>query len=197
MTIILDYVSKVYNGQDIIKDFYLSIEDKRIYQIVGPNGAGKSTILKIFLGEVKPDAGRVARMGDYKYPTLQSAYVPQESHFKEKKSALWHVKKAHRKVSEGRAIEELSYFLPAEKISDPISTFSEAEKRCVEIVRVLCIPADFIVLDEPFSHMDEKLQKKALSYILDKQGSRPILLATQIELPIKDSKITTLSGRTY
>ena len=82
MTIILDYVSKVYNGQDIIKDFYLSIEDQRIYQIVGPKGSGKSTILKIFLGEIKPDSGRVAHMGDYKYPTLQSAYVSQESHFK-------------------------------------------------------------------------------------------------------------------
>ena len=197
MTIILDNITISYDGTPVLKDFYLSIEDKRIYQIVGPKGSGKSTVLKVFLGEIKPDAGRVARMGDYKYPTLQSAYVPQESHFKEKKSALWHVKKAHRKVSEGRAIEELSYFLPAEKIKAPISTLSEAEKRCVEIVRALCIPADFIVLDEPFAHMDETLQKKALSYILDKQGSRPILLATQSELPIKDSKITTLSGRTY
>ncbi len=116
MTIILDNISKSYNGQDVIKDFNLSIEDKRIYQIIGTKGAGKSTILKIFLGAIKPDTGRVARMGDYKYPTLQSAYVPQESQFKEKKSALWHVKKAHRKVSEGRALEELSVFLSLERI---------------------------------------------------------------------------------
>ena len=193
MTIILDYVSKVYNGQDIIKDFYLSIEDKRIYQIVGPNGSGKSTILKIFLGEIKPDSGRVARMGDYKYPTLQSAYVPQESHFKAKKSALWHVKKAHRKVSEGRAIEELSLFLPEDKSKTPIRDLTEGEKRCVEIVRALCIPADFIVLDEPFAEMEQDQADKALSYILDKQGSRPILIATQEELPIKGSKIIKLN----
>ena len=49
---------------------------------------GKSTLLKAFLGEIKPDVGWVARMGDYKYPTLQSAYVPQESHYKEKELAV-------------------------------------------------------------------------------------------------------------
>ena len=48
MTIILDYVSKVYNGQDIIKDFYLSIEDKRIYQIVGPKAPERVRYLRSF-----------------------------------------------------------------------------------------------------------------------------------------------------
>ena len=82
MTIILDNITVSYDGAPVLKDFYLSIEDKRIYQTVGPKGSGKSTVLKVFLGEITPNTGRVARMGDYKYPTLQSAYVPQESHFK-------------------------------------------------------------------------------------------------------------------
>ncbi len=192
MTIILDNITVSYDGPPVLKDFYLSVEDKKIYQIIGPEGSGKSTVLKVFLREITPDTGRVARMGDYKYPTLQSAYVPQESHFKEKKSALWHVKKAHRKVSEGRAIEELSLFLPVDKLKTPISDLTEGEKRCVEIVRALCIPADFIVLDEPFAEMEQDQADIALSYILDKQGSRPILIATQEELPIKGSKIIRL-----
>ena len=152
----------------------------------------KYFILMIFLGEVKPDSGRLSRMGDYKYPTLQSAYVPQQSQFREKKSAVWHVKKAHRTVSTGRAIEELSFFLPEEKLKIPMSELTGSEKRCVEIVRALCVPADFIVLDEPFYSMDDNLQKRALSYVLDKQGSRPVLIATRNELPIKDSIIIRL-----
>ena len=193
MTIILDNITVSYDGTTVLKDFYLSVEDKKIYQIIGPEGSGKSTVLKVFLGEIKPDTGRVARMGDYKYPTLQSAYVPQESPFNAKKSALWHVKKAHRKVSEGRAIEELSLFLTEDKLKTPISDLTEGEKRCVEIVRALCIPADFIVLDEPFAEMEQDQADKALSYILGKQGSRPILIATQEELPIKGSKIIKLN----
>lgn len=192
MTIILDHVSKTYDGKEVLKNFYLEVEDKRIYQIVGPAGCGKTTVLRIFLGEVKPDEGRVARMGDYKYPTLQSAYVPQIKEFKEKKSALWHVKKAHRKVSTGRALEELAYFLPEEKINCPISELSESEKGFVAIVRALSIPADFIVLDEPFINMSVIEQEKALNYIWNKQGSRPILLATKEELPIRDSRVVVL-----
>ena len=41
--------------------------------------------------------------------------------------------------------------------------------------------------------MDKDQVDKALSYILDKQGSRPILIATQEELPIKGSKIIKLN----
>lgn len=189
MTIILDHVTKIYDGKEAVKDFYLEVEDKRIYQIVGPAGCGKTTVLRIFLGEVKPDEGRVARMGDYKYPTLQSAYVPQVKVFKDKKSALWHVKKAHRKVSAGRALEELSYFLTEDKINCPVSELTDTEKGFAAIVRALCIPADFIVLDEAFDGMNTDEREKALSYILDKQGSRPILLATKEEIPIKDSRV--------
>lgn len=192
MTIIFDNVTKVYGTKTVISDFNLSVEDKRVYQITGEAGTGKSTVLMIFLGEVKPDSGRLSRMGDYKYPTLQSAYVPQQSQFREKKSAVWHVKKAHRTVSTGRAIEELSFFLPEEKLKIPMSELTGSEKRCVEIVRALCVPADFIVLDEPFYSMDDNLQKRALSYVLDKQGSRPVLIATRNELPIKDSIIVRL-----
>lgn len=36
MTIILDHVSKTYDGKEALKDFYLEVENKRIYQIVGP-----------------------------------------------------------------------------------------------------------------------------------------------------------------
>ena len=192
MTIILDHISKSYNGREVLKDFYLEVEDKRIYQIVGPEGSGKRTVLKIFLGEEKPDAGRVARMGDYKYPTLQSSYVPQEKFFKEKKNALWHVKKAHRKVSGERAKEELLRFLPEERILIPVSELSDAEKGFLDIVRALVIPSDFFVLDEPFYGMDDEQAKQALTYILEKQGSRPILLATKSEISIKDSRVIEL-----
>lgn len=192
MTIILDHISKSYNGREVLKDFYLEVEDKRIYQIVGPERSGKSTVLKIFLGEEKPDAGRVARMGDYKYPTLQSSYVPQEKFFKEKKNALWHVKKAHRKVSGERAKEELLRFLPEERIIIPVSELSDAEKGILDIVRALVIPSDFFVLDEPFYGMDDEQAKQALTYILEKQGSRPILLATKSEISIKDSRVIEL-----
>ena len=78
MTIYLENISKSYGGVNVLNDFNVNIEDGKCYAFIGPEGSGKSTVLKIFMGTEKPDSGKVSRMGDYKYPTLQTAYVPQE-----------------------------------------------------------------------------------------------------------------------
>ena len=189
MTIFLDNICKSYAGVSVLKDFNLSVEDEKAYILSGPAGSGKTTALKIFMGMVKPDSGSVSRMGDYKYPTLQSAYVSQEGHLNERKNPVWNVRKAHRTASKGRAIEELSLFLSDEEQKLPVSALSGGKKRMVEIVRALFVPADCIVLDEPFEGMDEDEREKAFKYIMEKRGTRPVLLATRDEREIRGFKM--------
>ncbi|MCR4673557.1 MAG: ATP-binding cassette domain-containing protein [Lachnospiraceae bacterium] len=177
MTIIFEDITKSYNGQMVLDHFNAEIEDKRCYVFVGPEGSGKTTALKIFMGLEKPDEGELHRMGDYKYPTLQSSYVSQEGRLNEKKTAIWNVKKAHRRVSKNRAIEELLRFLPEDKLKLPVAELSVTEQKLVELVAALFIPSDFIVLDEPFYGMEKDLQKKVLDYLLDVKGSRPLIIA--------------------
>ena len=181
MTIILDHISKSYDGQKIIDDLNVEIEDGRCYAFVGPEATGKTTALKIFMGLEQPDEGQVARMGDYKYPTLHSAYVSQSGQLNPKKDAIWNVKKVHRWASKGRAMEELRRFLPEDKMTLPVSELSPVDYKLVEIVRAFFVPADFIVLDEPFEGMDAALKEKVLNFIMGIQGSRPILIASRNE----------------
>ncbi len=181
MTIILDHISKSYDGQKVIDNLNVEIEDGRCYAFVGPEGSGKTTALKIFMGLEQPDSGQVARMGDYKYPTLQSAYVSQDGQLNLKKNAIWNVKKVHRWASKGRAIEELKRFLPEERMTIPVADLTEVEQRLVEIVRAFFVPADFIVLDEPFIGMDVELRNRVLEHIMSIQGSRPLLIASRHE----------------
>jgi ABC-type multidrug transport system ATPase subunit len=192
MTIYLDNISKSYNGVLVLKDFNISIEDEKCYAITGPEGCGKTTVLKIFMGTEKPDSGKVSRMGDYKYPTLHTAYVPQEDDLNPKKNALWNVKKAHRTISKGSAAEELLKFLTQDKISCPVSELSEGERRIIEIVKAMLIPADFVVLDEPFRGLSAEESKKALDYILNKLGTRPLLLAQREDPKLKGFRVVHL-----
>ena len=60
---------KVLDGVDV------SIEPGEIVTLVGPNGSGKSTLVKVLLGVVRPDGGRVVRA-----PGLRLGYVPQKLH---------------------------------------------------------------------------------------------------------------------
>ncbi len=179
MTIILENISKSYDGIKVLDNLNVEIEDGKCYAFIGPKGSGKTTALKIFLGLEKPDEGKVCRMGDYKYPTLQSAYVPQASQLNLKKDAIWNVKKAHRWASKGRAIEELSRFLEPERQTIPVADLTQVERRIVELTKALFLPADFIVLDSPFEGMDEVMKKRVIDYLLEIKGSRPLIIAQE------------------
>ena len=181
MTICLENIGKTYNGRVVLSDFNLDIEDDRCYAIIGPAGSGKTTILKIFMGDIKPDSGRVARMGDYKYPNLRSAYVPQENDYKPRKSPIWHLRKADRTITKENAIEELSRFLTAEEQNMPMGELSDTKQRLVAIIKAMMLHADFIVLDEPFVGMDPELTERAKEYILSKRGRRPLIITAQTE----------------
>ena len=181
MTIILDNICKSYEGHCVLSNLQVEIEDGRCYAFVGPKGSGKTTALKIFMGLEKPDSGEVCRMGDYKYPTLHSAYVSQEGTLNLKKSAIWNVKKVHRFGSKLGAIKALQKLLPEDRLELLASELTEAEQRFVELVKVSLMAADFIVLDEPFRGMNEEEKKRAIDYILELKGSRPLLIASREE----------------
>ncbi len=193
MTIILDDITKSYNGKKVLDNLNVEIEDGRCYAFVGDEGSGKTTALKIFMGLENPDEGSVARMGDYKYPTLHSAYVSQDGQLNLKKSATWNVKKAHRWASKGRAAEELSRFLPEDRLEIPVGELTSVERRLVELTRAFFVPADFIVLDEPFEGMDEELRAKCLDYIMQIKGNRPLLIAQRTEDGLDFAKKIRLS----
>ncbi len=181
MTIFLENISKSYGSRRVLKHLNIQIEEGRSYHLVGGEGAGKTTALKIFMGHIQPDEGRVVKMGDYKYPTLQTAYVPQESELNRKKNAIWNVKKSRRFASTGSVVSELACFLDEGKMKLPVGELTEVERKYVEIVKALFAPADFIVIDEAFSCMNSQEREKALEYIRNAQGTRPLLIAQREE----------------
>jgi zinc transport system ATP-binding protein len=74
-----------YDGAPILVDVSLSIRSGDFLAIIGPNGSGKTTLVKVLLGLLRPQAGRVEIMGKpieefTEWRTL--GYVPQKaSHF--------------------------------------------------------------------------------------------------------------------
>ena len=69
----LQQINVRIDERDILKNVDFSLQEKEIVTLIGPNGAGKSTLIKVLLGILKPNSGKIVGAKN-----LKLAYVPQK-----------------------------------------------------------------------------------------------------------------------
>ena len=123
--------------------------------IVGPNGAGKTTLLRVLLGELEPASGRVVVGANTKF-----AYFDQgRSGLSEDDSVQQNVAPDRPQVTfQGRSMDIRSYlkrflFAP-HRTRDKVSSLSGGERARVALAKLLLVPANVLVLDEPTNDLD-------------------------------------------
>lgn len=123
--------------------------------VVGPNGAGKTTLLRVLLGELEPASGRVVVGANTKF-----AYFDQgRSGLNEDDSVQQNVAADRPQVTfQGRSIDIRSYlkrflFAP-HRTRDKVSSLSGGERARVALAKLLLVPANVLVLDEPTNDLD-------------------------------------------
>ncbi len=150
------YISKKYDELVILDEFYYNFSRYEKMGIVGKNGTGKSTLLKMLLGEVKPDAGSFD-IGE----TVTFGYYSQDGlQFDEGMKVIDVVREIAEEISLGggkklTASAFLQLFLfPPETQYDFVSKLSGGEKRRLYLCTVLIKNPNFLVLDEPTNDLD-------------------------------------------
>ena len=123
--------------------------------IVGPNGAGKTTLLRVLLGEIEPASGRVVVGANTEF-----AYFDQgRTGLSEDESVQQNVAPDRPQVTfQGRSIDIRSYlkrflFAP-HRTRDKVSSLSGGERARVALAKLLLVPANVLVLDEPTNDLD-------------------------------------------
>lgn len=178
MTIEIKDVCKSYDGKAVLSCVNLNIEDEHTYVITGPSGCGKTTLLRLILGLERPDSGTVRLLGDYKYPYINSGTVFQEDRLCDDFDAVTNVCMVSRKVCRETVTEELLRLLPESELHKPVKELSGGQRRRVAIARACAIPSDILIMDEPFTGLDDESRKKAIGYIREKQGAGPLVITT-------------------
>jgi zinc/manganese transport system ATP-binding protein len=163
-----------------------AVEPGALLAVVGPNGAGKSTLFKAVVGAIKPLAGSIERDG---LDARDIAYLPQVPDIDRSfpidvydmvAMGLWRTRgsfggiggKDHAVVESAIAAVGLTGF---EERS--IGTLSGGQMQRMLFARVLVQDARLIVLDEPFTAIDERTASDLLALVRRWHGEHRTVLA--------------------
>lgn len=123
--------------------------------LLGPNGCGKTTLLRLLLGEIEADGGKL-RHGT----KLEVAYFDQQrADLKPGQTAMDYVSQGRDFIDvNGKPIHVISYlsdflFTP-EQVRAPIDKLSGGESNRLMLARLFSQPANLLVLDEPTNDLD-------------------------------------------
>ena len=157
------------NGRVLIDDFSTLIQRGDKIGLIGPNGVGKTTLLRILLGKLKPDSGKVIEGTN-----LQVAYFDQlRSQLDENRSVKDNLDRGADKVTvngkEKHVISYLQDFLfSPDRANSPVNALSGGERNRLLLAKLFIKPANVLVLDEPTNDLDvetlELLEELLLNY---------------------------------
>jgi zinc transport system ATP-binding protein len=167
----LENVSFTYNGQTVLQDVNLTVAPEDFVAIIGPNGGGKTTLLKLMLGLLKPDTGRIRVLGDSPgEASHQIGYVRQDVHINQSfpitaldvvlMGKLNPRQRWTRHTSKDRrdALQALERMEMAPYAKRKIGELSGGQRQRVFIARALVTRPRLLLLDEPTASIDTKGQ---------------------------------------
>ncbi len=153
---------------EVLQGVDLTVRRGEIVTLIGPNGAGKTTLVRVVLGLVRPDRGRVALA-----PDLVIGYVPQRLHVDpvlplDVRRFLTLGGAAGRERCQ-RALDEVGV---SGLLDAALHELSGGELRRVVLARALLRDPDLLVLDEPVQGVDLGGQIELYELISRLRGQR-------------------------
>ncbi|TCJ11756.1 ATP-binding cassette domain-containing protein [Parasulfuritortus cantonensis] len=165
----LEHVTHGYGGRALVQDLSTRVMRGDKLGLIGPNGCGKTTLIRLILGELAPDQGRI------KHGTnLSVAYFDQFRNRLDDEATLIDTISPGSDYVEigGRRTHVIGYLeeflFPPERARAKVSALSGGERNRLLLARLFARPANLLVLDEPTNDLDidtlELLEQLLLDY---------------------------------
>ncbi|EMN7268047.1 TPA: ABC transporter ATP-binding protein [Vibrio parahaemolyticus] len=182
-------VSFAYDGKQIVDNFSFNIMRGDRIALIGPNGCGKSTVLKLLLGQLKAQSGRL-----HCGTKLEVAYFDQYREILDpEKTVIDNLADGKQEVMVGgrqrHALSYLQDFLFAPKRArTPVKALSGGEKNRLLLARILLKPNNLLILDEPTNDLDIETLELLEEMLANYQGT---LLLVSHDREFVDNTVTT------
>jgi len=179
---------KCFGAATVLEDIALGLERGECVALLGPNGAGKTTLLRILATLLRPTSGTLTICGvdaladperarevigmighgSYLYPDLTAL----------ENLRFWTVM-AGGDTGQGRLMMALQQVELEAAAHDRVRTFSAGMKRRLALARVLLGRARLLLLDEPFTELDQRGRKWLSEFLLAfKAAGGGVIVAT-------------------
>ena len=166
----IDNLTFSYGEKMIFNDFSLEINDGEIIWLSGPSGCGKTTLIKLVLGLLKPQKGKIQTNG------MTPSVVFQENRLLPFYTVMQNIELV------GGDKEKAKDILLALGINETANLYpkklSGGMKRRAAIARALSVDFDLLILDEPFNGIDEKNLEKTAELINEICRDKTVIIIT-------------------
>ena len=175
-----------YNRHPAVHNLTAEIERGALMALVGPNGAGKSTLMKAILGHVAPMEGKITLHGICKQDI---AYLPQANMvdrnfpmtaFQFVASGTWHecgISRRIRRQTSERVSSALDRVGLAGFEKRSLNALSGGQFQRLLFARKLMQNAQLVLLDEPFTGVDEQTIDDLMQLIIAMNASGTTVVA--------------------
>lgn len=180
-----------YDRSPVLKDVNLRLKQGEFLGIIGPNGGGKTTLLKIFLGVLKPDRGKVRILGQEPNDVSHRVgYVPQSMDFnlsfpisvmdvtlmgrlRRSRIGRGYSRQDREKVL--TVLENVGMLDYKDKL---IGKLSGGQRQRVFIARALATDPQILFLDEPTASVDQDFETDLYDFLKDLNRDVTIVVIT-------------------
>jgi NitT/TauT family transport system ATP-binding protein len=178
--IVLSGITKSFGEKRVLENLSHTFERGKVHGVMGPSGCGKTTLLRILLGLEKPDAGSVSGVS---LNTLGAVF--QEDRLCERLYAGTNVRLAAPRLHKNGLKELFDEMGLPDAEKTPVYELSGGMKRRVALLRALAASSELIMMDEPFTGLDDAAKETAAACILRRLQGRTVVIVTHSERDVE------------
>lgn len=161
--LICSEIEKNFETKKLFKNVSLTVKRQERIFIVGENGSGKSTFLKVILGRLPRDKGKIILGSGVKIGYFDQTLAELSS----SKTVIDEVWDSYKQMTETEVRNALAAFLfKGDDVYKQMNKISGGEKARVALLKLMLSKSNLLVLDEPTNHLDIK-SREALESAFD------------------------------
>lgn len=191
MSLVLEHVSKNFAGHQAVQDLSLTLDQPAIFGLLGTNGAGKTTTIRMILGIITKDQGKI-NWNDQPVTrkSVNFGYLPEERGIYPKIKTcdqLAYFAKL-KGMDQASATESINHWAQRLKVEEylnlPAEKLSKGNQQKIQFIAAILHDPDLIILDEPFSGLDPVNTELLKNVIIDlsKKGKYIIMSTHQMSV---------------